>query len=114
MRQQTFHKSIKVGLVVSGTVLTGFLLAGCAKSTSTANTITTPPTPIEQAASTAPQTPQTNTNTMNYPASPAPATVVKAQTTDQAVTNEGSEMKQLDKESTTVDQSFNDQQINVN
>ncbi len=92
---------LKVGLAVSGLAVASFLLAGCKPSTPAPSTSGT--SDISGSANTGYQ--QTNTT--------APSPLVKAQTTDQAVVSEGTQINTLNQNSTSVDQSLNDQQINV-
>ena len=97
-------------LGAAGIVAATFLLAGCGKTT-TSSTGATSPTANNVIASPALGTPTAGQTEMTPVASP---TMMKADTTTQAITNEGSQLNAVNKDATAIDQSLSDQPGTVN
>ncbi len=104
LNSPTSSPKTKVLLGVAGLALVSVLFTGCSKQTAVVPENTAP---TNQEAITSPDT----TGTANEPAA---SPVVKAQNTTDAQTKESTQLDALDKDSSSVDQGFNDQAINVN
>lgn len=78
---------------IAGLLLASGLLVGCSKTTTQGTSVPTSETAQQDAMK------------------PAVSPTVAAQDTNQAVTNEGAQLNTLNKDSTSIDQSFNDQAV---
>ena len=88
------YKTLKTAAVVTALSTASILLMGCKQETAP---LATSQQPAEATASDEAHSP-----------------VLGAQTTDQAVINEGAQLNSLHQDSTATDQSFSDQPITVN
>jgi hypothetical protein len=110
-------KKMRVGIAAIGILATSLILAACSKSNAPATSTTganNPPQGVEETGgATANNPPAASPNPAGQTQAPI-SPVVKASTTDQAVTNEGAQLNQLNTNAGSIDKSLNDKPIDVN
>ena len=110
-------KAKRVGIAATAILAASLILAACNKTNAPATSTTganNQPQGVEETGSaTANNPPIGSPNPAGQTQAPVPP-VVKASTTDQAVTNEGAQLNQLNKNAAGVDSSLNDKPIDVN
>lgn len=106
LRTFTPQQLCKMGLFVTSVAAASVLFAGCQKKIGVSTDINATLTASPEVSTAPESTPSTNP--------PVTETTVKAQSTQQAVTNEGTDLNRLNQKATAVDQSFTDQSIDVN
>ena len=110
-------KTKRVGIAATAILAASLILAACSKASAPATSTTganNQPQGVEETGGATANNPPTGApnpaGQTQAPVSP----VVKASTTDQAVTNEGAQLNQLNTNAGSIDKSLNDKPIDVN